>query len=187
MNFRVFSAILPGLLSLNAQAVEQPRWFAQQWDAASAEVKAISEQGKWDFYEPVYAWHLPYAYNSGQRDRYNNTPWPAVGIGKGYYDEQGNRSGLYAMEFIDSNKKWSAMAGYGKTWLYGNREGFNYGPGVTAGLMTREDYFGRFPFPAILPTATLGYDSFKIETAYVAGFKKGTGNILFFWLKYELK
>ncbi|GAB2895249.1 lipid IV(A) palmitoyltransferase PagP [Uliginosibacterium flavum] len=184
--FPILCSAVLGLLSFNASA-DEPGWVARQWNAASAEVSTISEQGRWDFYEPVYAWHLPFSYNSGQREKYNNTAWPAFGVGKGYYDVKGNRSGLYAMEFIDSNDKWSAMAGYGYSWQYGKREGFNYGLGYTLGLMTREDYFGRFPFPVILPTLAAGYDNVKIEAAYVPGFKKGTGNILFFWLKYELK
>lgn len=184
--FSILCSVVLGLLSFHACA-DEPGWVSRQWSAASTEVSTISEQGKLDFYMPLYAWHLPYAYSSGQREKYNNTPWPAFGVGKGRYDEKGNRSGLFAMSFIDSNDKWSAMAGYGYSWQYGNRDSFNYGIGYAAGLMTREDYFGRVPFFAFLPTLSAGYDKMKLEAGYVPGFKKGTGSILFFWLKYELK
>lgn len=186
--FVFLCSVTIGLFATHASAAgQEPGWFSRQWDAASTEVKTVADEGKWDFYEPVYVWHLPFAYNSGQREKYNNTPWPAFGIGKGRYDEKGNRSSLYAMGYIDSNDKWSGNVGYGYSWQYGQRHGFNYGLGYTVGLMTREDYFNRVPFPFILPTASLGYDNYKVETGYVPGVKKGTGNILFIWLKYELK
>lgn len=184
---KFFCSSCLALLSAQLVAAEQPGWVSRQWNAASTEVKTITEQGTWDVYEPLYVWHLPFAYNSGQREKYNNTPWPALGFGKGRYDEKGNRSSLYGIAYYDSNDKFSANLGYGYNWQYGQRDGFNYSLGYTFGLMTREDYFNRVPFPFILPTASVGYDRFKLDVAYVPGAKRGTGNILFFMLKYELK
>lgn len=168
-------------------ACAEDGWLSRNWNAASTEAKAVADDGKWTVYEPTYVWHLPYAYDSGQRERYNNTPWPAFGVGKGRYTETGNRSDYYVLYYIDSNRKWSMNAGYQYTWQYGSQTGFNYGLGLTGGLMTRYDYFSRKPFPYILPTATLGYANLKAETAFVPGGKRGSGNILFFTLKYELK
>ena len=182
---KILGAAAAALLATTACA--EDGWLTRSWNTTTSEFKAINDTGKLDFYMPTYVWHLPYSYDSGQRERYNNTPWPAFGIGKGRYTEKGNRSGYYAMYYIDSNREWSANVGYQHTWQYGSQTGLNYGLGYTAGLMTREDYFSRFPFPYILPTATIGYGGLKGEAAFVPGGKRGSGNILFFTMKYELK
>ena len=186
---------LSGLLFVAIQSVgavaddraDSPSWYRQWWDAATQDMGQLVSDGGLDLYLPLRTYHLPVAYSAEQRERYNDIPAPAFGLGLGHFLENGNWHGLYAMGFRDSNSKASWMAGYSYRWLWSapRIDGY-YGVGSTVFLMSREDYFGYKPFPGILPLITVGFRNLAIETAYVPG-GKGNGNILFLWLKLEEK
>ncbi|MCL2657487.1 MAG: phospholipid:lipid A palmitoyltransferase [Betaproteobacteria bacterium] len=162
-------------------------WYASAWNTAVARTTDIVTNGGWDFYQPVRTYHMPFAYTAEQRDRYNDVPLPGFGIGRGKFLDNGNWEGIYAMGFRDSNSKPSWMAGYAYRWLWDAPSiNAHYGVGATAFLMSREDYFDYFPFPAILPMVTLGFRNVSFEATYVPG-KRGNGNVLFMWLKLEEK
>lgn len=158
-------------------------WFTSALEGSADIIK----NGGWDFYVPVHTIHMPYAYTYEERhQRYNNNPF-GFGIGRGKYLENGNWNGFYAMEFKDSNSYPSWMLGYGYKWLWGDSNGFYAGSGVSAFLMTRKDYGHYTPFPGIVPIFTLGFRNISVETAYVPGFRKGSGNVMLFWLRIEEK
>ncbi len=162
-------------------------WYMRGWNTAVTETTDIVKNGGWDFYLPVRTYHLPIAYTAEQREKYNDSPLPGFGIGRGLFLEDGNWEGLYAMGFRDSNDKPSWMAGYAYRWLWSapSINGY-YGVGVSAFLMSREDYFGYFPFPAAIPMFTVGFRNVSFETGYVPG-GKGNGNVFFIWMKLEEK
>lgn len=162
-------------------------WYSRWADTAVTETSDIIRNGGWDFYFPTKIYHLPIAYTAEQRNRYNESPMPAFGMGRGKFLENGNWHGLYAMGFRDSNDKPSWMAGYQYRWLWDAPSiGAHYGVGVSVFLMSREDYFNYVPFPAALPTFTLGWRNVSLETAFVPG-AKGNGNVFFIWFKLEEK
>src|SRR6516225_7496688 len=162
-------------------------WYMRGWNTAVTETTNIVKNGGWDFYLPVKTYHLPVAYTAEQRDKYNNSPAPAFGIGRGLYLDNGNWEGIYAMGFRDSNDYPSWMAGYAYRWLWSapSINGY-YGIGITAFIMSRRDYGSYTPFPAALPMFTFGFRNVAFETSYVPG-GKGNGNVFFIWMKLEEK
>lgn len=179
-------ALLGGAARAEATADDQA-WYERWWNTAKTETTSIVRDGGWDLYFPAVEYHMPWAYDSEQREKYNQSPMPALGIGRGQYLDNGNWQGLYVMGFRDSNDFASWMAGYSYRWLWDLPGGAYGGLGATAFIMARENYGDYTPFPAVLPMASIGYKHVSAELAYVPGFKKGTGNVLFLWFKLEEK
>ncbi len=163
--------------------------FAGIWDDLKdhldnnwAQSKRAWTEGRHDLYLSGYTWHLPYAYDSAQRADYNNNAWGG-GFGKSVLDDRGNTHGLFAMVFSDSHGKPQYQAGYSWThyWNIGSSK-FDAGLGYTAFLFARSDMSNYFPYPAILPLASVRWDkSLEVMTTFVPGFGDGRGNVLFFF------
>ncbi len=143
----------------------------------------IWHEGRYDIYLPFYTWHNPMAYDKSHRDRYNDIPWGG-GLGKSFYDEDGDWHGLYAVAFADSNYKTQIMAGYIflKNWRP-TEEDFRLGLGFTAGLTSKANY-EYAPLPLAIPVVGVGYKNFDLQAAYVPG-TKNNGNVLFTWAKWR--
>lgn len=127
--------------------------------------------------------HMPWAYDTDKNKEYQNWP-PGFGIGKGYFDRDGNWHGLYAMGFQDSHFKPEWAVGYGwKTYwrLPGN---FRFGLGYTAGLTARADIGHYTPVPFLLPAASIDRGRFSLETVYVPG-GNSYGNVMLIWAKWR--
>jgi len=158
-------------------------WLTRGWDAVAGEVSDIWTQGASEIYLPFKTHHMRWAYSREKIDGYQESP-PGLGYGLGRFDAKGNWSGLYAMGFQDSHYRPQWMAGYAWKAIWGERSGLHAGLGYTAFLTARSD-IGRYtPLPAVLPIASLGYQKFTLEAAYVPG-GKGNGNVLFFWGKWS--
>ncbi len=185
---RALAGLLCALAVSTTVRAEEPAagapFYQRWWNTAVDETTDLATTGDWNIFLPTKTYHLPMAYTAEQRNRYNESPMPAFGFGRGKYTENGNWRGLYAMGFRDSNDKPSWMAGYQYAWLWDmpRLEGAYYGLGVTAFIMGREDYGHYTPFPAALPTFTLGFKKVALETAFVPG-GKGNGNVFFIWFK----
>lgn len=149
-----------------------------------APVANVYDHGQWEFYLPLHTHHLRSQYSQEQIDSYQETPY-GFGFGRGLYNERGNWEGLFAMGFQDSHFKPSYTAGYGWKAIWRPTEDTRLGLGYIAGLMTREDVAGYFPFPVVLPIASLAYKNLSLETTFVPG-AAGAGNIFFIWAKWEL-
>lgn len=155
-------------------------WYERLW----APVAHVYDNGQWELYLPLHTHHLRSAYSQEQIDSYQETPY-GFGFGRGLYNESGNWEGLFAMGFQDSHFKPSYTAGYGWKAIWHPSEDTRLGLGYIAGLMTREDVAGYFPFPVVLPVASLAYKNLSLETTFVPG-AAGAGNIFFIWAKWEL-
>ncbi|GAA5178850.1 lipid IV(A) palmitoyltransferase PagP [Niveibacterium umoris] len=182
------AAALAGAPAAAEGGSDEAPFYERWWHTAVAETTDITRNGDWNVYLPAKIYHLPIAYTAEQRDRYNETPMPGFGIGRGKYIEDGNWHGLYAMEFRDSNDKPSWLAGYARSWLWDmpRLNGGFYGLGFTAFIMGRQDYGNYAPFPAILPSFTLGFKQVELEAVFVPG-GKGNGNVFFIWFKLNEK
>lgn len=153
------------------------------YHTAVEHVKDTWREGKVELYVPFLTYHMPFAYTANQRSQYNEYP-AGGGIGLGRYNASGNYEGTYAMAFLDSHSEMSYMAGYAwiPTWNMGQSE-VKVGVGLTGFLMSRQDYFGGFPFPGVLPVASISYKQLAVQAAYVPG-GQGNGNVLFAWGKW---
>ena len=72
--------------------------------------------------------------------------------------------------FRDSNENMSYMAGAGlhrRIYETDKLAGFYVYAGLNAFLMTREDMNGNKPFPGILPSISVGNDSFGLNLTYL--------------------
>ena len=131
---------------------------------------------------PAYAWHNRYYYSNHKN--YNETPWGG-GLGKSYYDEDGDWHGLYAFAFLDSHKNIEPIAGYGfeKTLHLTDKTGI--GLGYTLFMTSRTDIIHSIPFPGILPLVALTQQRASLTLIYVPG-KENIGNVLFVLAKWVL-
>lgn len=152
------------------------------YEEACKRVNEIWDNGSHDLYLPMYTHHLRFAYGDNKIDSFREFTW-GLGYGRSRYNDSGNWEGLYLMAFSDSHSKLQPIAGYGHQWMWGDRNGLHSGIGYTAFLTSRADIANNIPIPGILPIASINYDRFALNTAYLPG-GKGNGNILFFWSRF---
>ncbi len=138
----------------------------------------------YELFIPINTWHNRNYYSSEKIDSYNEHPW-GLGLGKYRFDEDGDWHSLYVMAFSDSHKDMQPVAGYGfqKMWHPGNA--FRIGAGYTVGFTLRED-FNYLPIPVVAPLASVEYKQLALQSTYIFG-GEGNGNILFTWLRWQLK
>lgn len=96
---------------------------------------------------------------------------------------------LIASGFKDSNNNMSYFAGGG----YLHRSKFTVGElpmhfdaGAVAFLMTRKNFKGGAPFPAILPVVSVGTDRVAVNISYVPQVEPKSSDLLFFHLKLNV-
>lgn len=148
----------------------------------AARAQQIWSEGNNELYVPSYAWHNRYTYSSERLKTYNE--WPiGAGIGKSFYDKNGDWHGLYAMAFLDSHKIVEPAAGYAFLKILKVSEHANIGAGYTVLITARPDIFHNIPFPGVLPWASVSYRRVSLSGTYIPG-AKGAGNVLFLVLKY---
>lgn len=144
--------------------------------------KTAWTDGYFDLYVPLYAWHNRWMYHTGEGSKFNENPWGA-GIGKSYYDEDGDMHGLFAMGFKDSNKHFQPVLGYAYIKNWEVADDFRFGLGVAAGISSRhETYY--IPFPAALPLVSIEYANFSIQATYIPE-RYNHGNVLFTWARWH--
>lgn len=141
--------------------------------------------GASDIYVPFLTHHLRSAYDRERINRYQERPL-GFGYGRSKFDPDGDRQGLYAMVYEDSNYKPNYVAGYVYQAHWRPAADWRIGGGFTAFLMMRPDIGHYTPFPAILPVASVAYRDFAIETTFVPG-ARDAGNVLFFWARLRLE
>ena len=172
--------ILTFLISFPAQA-----GFQEYWQQLKADISATWASSKYDAYIPLYAWHNRLAYDDEHIKKYNENPW-GFGVGKSYYDVNGNWHGLYGMAFKDSNDHLETFLGYAfmKNWSLNSSGDFKVGLGYTLGVTQRSEWY-YLPVPAPLPIAGIEYKRLAVQAAYVPGVKND-GNVLFVWTKLAI-
>jgi palmitoyl transferase len=137
----------------------------------------VWSEGKNELYLPTYAWHNRFEYSKTKLHAYNETPWGG-GVGKGYYDKQGDWHGLYAFAFLDSHKNIEPVLGYAFSKIAHLNDNTYLGAGYAILITARPDIFNNIPFPGVLPWIILGYRGVSVSAGYIPG-SYGTGNVLF--------
>ena len=154
------------------------------WSYVKDTLSQTWESKDYELYIPINTWHNRNYYSSEKIDQYNEHPW-GVGVGKYRFDNDGDWHGLYIMAFSDSHKDIQPIAGYGFQKMWHPNEDFRLGAGYTLGLTLREDY-DYLPIPIIAPLASIEYKQLALQSTYIPG-GNGNGNILFTWLRWQLK
>ena len=137
----------------------------------------IWNQGDTELYMTGYAWHNRFTYDPAKLHRYNELAWGG-GLGKGFYDEDGDWQGLSAFAFLDSHKNIEPVVGYGFIKILHLNENTRLGAGYSILITSRRDYFNSFPFPGALPWLTANYRRATLAATYIPG-GGGAGNVLF--------
>jgi hypothetical protein len=147
------------------------------WGGETAEkFRLIRDQGSTDLYLSGYDRHGRSTYTRERLDELNEHAW-GVGIGRRLRDTRGNDEIVYALGISDSHFKPQLMLGYAHEWIYPvGSSGLELGMGYTAMLMSRQDYFGGFPFPIALPLASIGTRDIKLRASYVPRLSQNKGN-----------
>lgn len=187
--FRYCLCIIVGILCLSAvsaTAEENSFKLSENWgQKLQNNMAAAWNAENYDLYLPINTWHNRLLYDKDKIDDYNEEPWGA-GLGKSFYDSDGDWHALYAMGFKDSNKHLQTIFGYAyqHNWPLDCYQKWRVGIGYTLSLTQRSEY-AYIPLPLPLPLAGIGYKNFNIQAAYVPGVKND-GNVLFTWLRWEL-
>ncbi len=138
----------------------------------------------YELFIPVNVWHNRSYYSSEKIDSYNENPW-GLGLGKYRFDNDGDWHSLYTMAFSDSHKDIEPVAGYAFQKMWRPADDFRIGAGYTIGFTMRRD-FNYLPIPVAAPLASIEYKQLALQSTYIFG-GEGNGNILFTWLRWQLK
>lgn len=185
----IYTAILLIAMSLHAApglAVDAPgcRGFPAGLKQVCLRWNQIFYEGQTELYVPFYAWHNRFTYPAFKLNRYNELALGG-GLGKSFYDEDGDWHGLYAMAFQDSHSRIEPVAGYAFLKMWSLNTALRVGGGYTVLVTGRADIFGGIPFPGILPWVSINYQRFAIGGTYIPG-SSGAGNVLFLAAKVLL-
>lgn len=139
-------------------------------------------EGNTELYLTGYAWHNRYTYPEYKIKRYNELAWGG-GLGKGFYDEDGDWHGLAAFAFLDSHKNVEPVAGYAFIKMLHLNENTRLGAGYSVLVTSRADINHSIPFPGLLPWIAASYRKATLAATYIPG-AKGAGNVLFILAKW---
>lgn len=134
-------------------------------------------QGSMELYLTGYAWHNRYTYSPEKVHEYNELAYGG-GLGKGFYDEDGDWHGLAAFAFLDSHKNVEPVVGYAFLKMAHLNDNFRVGAGWSVLVTARPDIFNNIPFPGVLPWVSVGYRRATLMATYIPG-AEGAGNVLF--------
>jgi len=178
-------AVTAPLALLPAPALAGAWDTVSDWGGGAADrFRLIRDQGSSDLYLAGYTHHGRNTYTPERLDELNEKTWGA-GFGKRLRNAHGNDEMIYALGISDSHFKPQLMAGYAHEWIYPVKQtGLELGIGYTAMMISRQDYFGGFPFPIALPLGSIGTRDVKLRASYVPRLskKKGNGDVLFFFV-----
>ncbi len=113
-----------------------------------------------------YAWHTPWTWTAEKRAEENEYAWGA-GWGRTVEHENGNTDTVYALIFSDSHSKPQYNVGYAWNTYWRQRDQIQPGLGFTTLIVARNDIFNGWPFPAVLPLASVRYDRVTTYATYI--------------------
>jgi lipid IVA palmitoyltransferase len=124
------------------------------------------ENGSNELIVSGYAWHTPWTWTAEKRAEENSNAWGG-GLARTTERENGDTDTVYALVFSDSHRKPEYNLGYGWTTYWGARDGVQAGLGYTLMLVARNDIFNGWPFPAVLPLASVRYQKVTVLATYI--------------------
>lgn len=193
--------LIAALPAMADEGVEEPG-FAQGVKEKAVELKdktveasgnamdyagRILDEGDNILYLSGYAYHDRGTYSPEKIAEFNETAWGG-GFGRTLIDDRGNSNSLFALAFLDSHEDVEAQVGYAREWRWEFAENATVGAGFVAMLVSRSDIFNHFPFPAILPLASLEVHRVALMASYIPklGGDGGNGNVLYLFARVNL-
>jgi palmitoyl transferase len=128
-----------------------------------------------------YAWHTPWTWTAEKRAEENENAWGG-GWGRMVEHPNGDTETVYALVFSDSHSKPQYNLGYASNTYWGQRDSIQAGLGYTALIVARTDIANGFPFPAVLPLASLRYSKVTLFSTYIPNFGGGVNNGSVFYI-----
>ncbi|KTD17909.1 lipid IV(A) palmitoyltransferase PagP [Legionella jordanis] len=176
--FFIYLIFLLGLHSAGAGQYSEscskwPSWF----QGICRRSHQIWNEGNNELYVTGYAWHNRYTYPKHKLDSYNELAFGG-GLGKGFYDEDGDWHGVFAIAFLDSHKNIEPAVGYAFLKVAHLGQNTRLGAGYTVLVTQRPDIFHGIPFPGLLPWLSFNYGHLSLLGTYIPG-AKGAGNVVF--------
>jgi lipid IVA palmitoyltransferase len=195
--FGVVAAVLAMALSCHAE--EQPDASLKEKAVELKDKTVDAAEDAWDYagrildegdnilYLSGYAYHDRGTYSAEKIEGFNETAWGG-GFGRTLIDAKGNSNTLFALAFLDSHEDVEAQVGYAREWRWQFAEHAAVGAGFVAMLVSRADIFNHFPFPAILPLASLEVHRVGLMASYIPklGGDGGNGNVLYLFARINL-
>lgn len=151
-------------------------------------VKEIARDGNSELYLSGYAYHGRHTYTPDHLETLNEKAW-GLGYGKSLINARGDEESLYFLTITDSHEQPQPMLGYAYQWRWQLHDSpLSVGAGLTGMLMSRQDYYGGFPFPVALPVASFGNDTFRLMASYVPRLSvhKNNGDVLLVFFRIAL-
>lgn len=163
---------------------DTPGW----WQQTRNRLENIADNGAEEVYLSGYAYHGRDTYTAERIRELNEKAW-GIGGGRTFRNADGNDESLYFFGIRDSHFKPQLMAGYAYEWVFSvPKSPIEVSAGYTAMLVSRQDYFGGFPFPLPLPIAGIGTKKGKLMFSYVPRLSgnKGNGDVLLIFARFEV-
>ncbi|QRX84669.1 hypothetical protein [Glaciimonas sp. PAMC28666] len=171
-----------------APSAQVPSDSASWWQQTKNRLENIADNGAEEVYLSGYAYHGRDTYSAERIRELNEKAW-GIGGGRTFRNADGNDESLYFFGIRDSHFKPQLMAGYAYEWVFDvPKSPIEVSAGYTAMLVSRQDYFGGFPFPLPLPIAGIGTKKGKLMFSYVPRLSgnKGNGDVLLIFARFEL-
>jgi lipid IVA palmitoyltransferase len=113
-----------------------------------------------------YAWHTPWTWTREKSQEENELAWGG-GLGRMTERENGDNDIVYFLIFSDSHYRPQYNLGYGWSTYWGERQSVQPGLGYTAALVARNDLVNGWPFPVVLPLASVRYQKATVYATYI--------------------
>ena len=135
-----------------------------------------------------YQWHLPYDWTPERRAEENEKAWGG-GWSRTRQTPSGNTEDVFFLVFQDSHRNAQFNLGYAWRTYWGDRSTLQAGLGYSALIVQRPDIAGGWPFPAVLPLASLRSGQVEVLASYIPKLNGGVnhGSVLYFFGKIDLK
>lgn len=157
-------------------------WFSKHYEQAKDRLTQILHSQNQDLYLTGYAWHNRATYDKDRLATYNENAWGG-GYGRSIIDEHGNWQSLYGFAFLDSHKRVQPILGYGYLKQWHTAEDVRFGIGLSPLITMRSDINNGYPFPGLVPLASIQVKHLSFMGAYVPG-HRNVGNVLFLFVRY---
>jgi palmitoyl transferase len=169
-----------GLADTALACSKWPKWFQK----SCIRFHQILNEGTADLYVSGYSWHNRFTYSEQRIKNYNEVAWGG-GLGKSFFDEDGDWHSLAAIVFLESHAKWEPTAGYTFLKVANLSETVKIGGGFSIVVTMRPDINNGYPFPGILPWASIFYRKVALSVTYIPG-THNNGNVLYVLGKISL-
>ena len=155
-------------------------WFKSQCQGLGA----AWTRGRTQVLLSGYLGHDPSTYDADSIEEFNQKAWGG-GLGYGRFDEKGDNYSWYGLAFRDSHDDYTAMGGWAWTTYWPEKSDIAVGLGYAAFLMSRPDIMKNFPFPGIVPIASLKLGPAEVIGTYIPNFNGGPnhGDIAYLFLR----